>query len=1099
MRTLALSFLFTFFSLSVFANANAPRLPSQEAISKAIEQIQAPEKPQNDKDTALSEIYNKTLTFLRLAAAEQEQLKLLKKQLENAPQEQPLLQKELDTQQIPSDTVLLERFRHLPLEELRKVLDNRLDQINNLQNQLTRTTNQITLSRARPETDQATLSKNQERLKEINTQISLLDVESNSSELKEQKKILLQAEANALQQQDTRLTLEIRSSSTLLDLETLRQRIQTQRLKLLEQEVLSLQTILDFKRRVASEQAVATASRLNNTTSGKVLLQNQAAVNMELSQQLLTSSDKLSQISAKSTEVRNLLSKISTISQSVRQQSVLLGENQVLANMLRHNLKTLPNIKVDAKIPELVAQMRLQKFQYDQHRQELTSSDAYLQKLIDQSVAPATYTDQDRTELLRLIGNRQKLLDDLSELSGTLLTSATSLDIDQKSLLAQSHELSNTLEERLFWMASNQPLGIDWLQQLPSKLTEQLLTIPWQGIALGLIQSAEEHQLLAAILLITVVLLRFHRRRFMAYQRTLSRKLGNVRHDRLSLTPLAICFSILQVLPMPILMGGIGLALQHAVDVSAGVINLGSALIVTALAWLMLSLAIRLHRPHGLAITHFRWPSTTCRNIQQLLTQLRYVLIPLLFTVSLANDQPTNLNQDIIGMTVMMVGSVIQGSILFRLMRQSSYLFGSRFLHVLLTLLLVTIAIGQLLLTASGYYYTALQLQFQLAGSLYMVGTAVLLQALVVRSLNVAERRLAFTRALKRRAASKDGESVEEPNLDLATVSQQSLRLLNALMIVGLFIGLFWFWRELLSLLNVLNNVTLWELTPDQEGGTPFTVRLSDLLLSLLTLATSFILARNLPGLLEVTLLSRLKLRAGSSYAMTTLLSYTITCVGVLIGLVMLGASWTKLQWLIAALGIGIGIGLQEIVANFVAGLIILFERPIRIGDTITLGDLHGEVTRIRIRSSTVTDWDNKEVIIPNKILIGEKLINWSLSNTIVRIILPYQVAHGTDPKLVHKLLQQAASEHPRIVSQPETLVLLMEYGNSALNFELRTFVAHINDRLPVRDELNARVQELFREQGVTIAYPKQELFLHSAGEPRAARTNNGGTQQGNP
>lgn len=1056
-----------------------PQLPTQEAIMKAIEQMQSADNSVSEKDTELTEIYNKTLTFLRLASAEQEQLTVLKRQLENAPLEIPLLQKDIDSLQIPSDTILLEKYRHLPVEELRQVLDNRLEQVNNLQNQLTHISNKITLSRARPETNQAILSKNQERLKEINAEISLLDVESNTSELKEQKRILLQTEANALQQQDARLTLEIRSSSTLLDLETIRQRLQNQRLKFSKQEAFSIQTIIDFKRRIASEKAVERASQLNQTISGKVLLQNQAVLNMELSQQLLAASDKLSQISAKSSEVRNLLNKLSTISQSVRQQSVLLGENQVLANMLRKNLMTLPSIKIDPQIPELIAQTRLQKFQYDQRRQHLTSSEARIEELISQASAPESYTPQDKEELLRLITNRQKLLDDLSESSAALLSSATSLDIDQNSLVMQSHELSKTLKERLFWMASNQALGLGWVMQLPDKLWEQLISIPWDSIVLAMVGSIDDHPILAALVLILAFVLRFSRRGFMAYQHALSDKLGNVRHDRISLTPVALVLSILQVMPVPIVIGFAGVALQGAVNSVVGVTNLGSALVLTSIAWLLLSLAIKLLKPDDLAITHFRWPQRVCDHACKLLIQLRNLLIPLLLTVSLANDQPTDLNQDILGMTVLMVGSLLQGTILIGLMRESGYLFGSRFLHILLTLVLIVITVGQLILTATGYYYTALQLQFKLTGTLYMVGAAVLLQALVIRSLNIAERRLAFTRALKKRAANKDGESVEEPNLDLATVSQQSLRLLNALMIVGLFIGLFWFWRDLFSLLNVLNNVTLWELPSDQKGGLPFTVRLSDLLLSLLALFTSFILAGNLPGLLEVTLLSRFKLRAGSSYAMTTLLSYTITCVGIIIALVMLGASWSKLQWLIAALGIGIGIGLQEIVANFVAGLIILFERPIRIGDTITLGTLNGEVNRIRIRSTTILDWDHKEVIIPNKNLVSEVLVNWSLTDTIVRVTLPFQVAHGTDPKLVHKILHQVAQEHPRVVSMPESIVILMEYGNSALNYELRTFVAHVSDRLPVRDQINARVQELFQEHGVTIAYPKQDVYLH--------------------
>ncbi len=1078
-------------------SSSAPvRLPTQESISKALKQIKPAENKttENDKETRLAEIYQKTLTYIKLANSEQDQVKSLQKQINNAPEVLAEQQRELESLQLPSDTELLERYRHQPVDELRKRLDARLEKITELNNQLTLTTNLITLGRALPEKNQSTISKNQERLKDITVEQNRLEAETTSTDIREQSRALLQAEASALQQQDSRLSLEIRSSNVLLDLESMKQRLVTQRLLLLEQEVLSLQTIINFKRRAASEQAVATASRLNRSTEGKAVLQAQAAINMELSQQLLAISDRMSMISAKSTQTRNQLSSLSNISQTVRQQSALLGENRVLAGMLRENLMSLPNITIDQSIGDVITQARLQKFQYDQKRQHLTSPETRVQELITGYQGKKAISAKDSTELLRLMRNRQKLLEDLSEEVGALLSAATSLNLDQQSLNTQSHELSKTLEERLFWTASNQPLGLDWFIHLPEGIWHQITIIPWNGMLFALVDALENNWPSALVILALSLFLHARRRTFMAYQRTLTRKMGNVRHDTLSLTPLAIFLSLLQVMPLPVLMGSVGLALSNAQGHPAGVTNLGGAFIVTAFAWTLLSLAIQIHRPHNIAVTHFRWPPMQCREIQRLLIRLRSIMVPLLLTVSLAKDQPTDLNQDILGMILLMVGSLLQGWILYKLMRTASSLFNSSFLHVLLTLTLVSIAIAQLFLTAAGYYYSTLQLQFQLAGTLYMVGAAVLLQALVIRSLNVAERRLAFTRAMKKRAASIDGESIEEPNLDLATVNQQSLRLLNALMIVGLFIGLYWFWREIFGLLNVLDNVTLWEFASDIEGGSPFIVRLSDLMLSVVTLITSFILARNLPGLLEVTLLSRLKLRAGSSYAMTTLLSYTITCVGTVMALGLLGASWAKLQWLVAALGIGIGIGLQEIVANFVAGLIILFERPIRIGDTITIGEVNGEISRIRIRSTTVLDWDNKEIIIPNKLLMGEKLINWSLSNSVVRIILPFQVAHDTDPKLVHKLLHQVAQEHEKVVDQPETLVLFLEYGNSALMFELRTHVTHVYDRLPVQGELNHRAQELFREHGVTIAYPKQDLFLHRPGNDHGQRDDNSGS-----
>ncbi|MCL6271198.1 mechanosensitive ion channel [Sansalvadorimonas sp. 2012CJ34-2] len=1090
MRALPLFLLaFSFSSLLSAANPTTPRLPNQEAIAKALEQMKPADRPLDEQEQKLADIYQKTLNLLKQAIQEQDQLEALQHQITGAPADMEKLQDNLDKTNRPSDKSLLEKYRHLPVDQLRKLLDARLEEINEQQNLLTRMASQITIARARPETNQAIISKNVERLKDITAQLNLLESTTAATDHKDQQRNLLQAEANVLQTQDSRLNLEIRDSSTLLDLETLKQRLVLKKAQLLEQEVLSIQTIINFKRRAASEQAVATASRINRSSVGKAaLLQAEAAENMELSQQLLTTSDRISQSSAKGNKVRSQLNNLDNITLSIRQQSALIGENRILARMLRENLMSLPSITIDHGVEELITQTRLQKFKYDQQRQVLTSPENKVQELISRQTVK--YTQQDHDELLRLLTDRQTLLEDLSSELGILLTTATSLDLDQKALASHSNELSNKLEERLFWIASNQPLGLNWLVQLPQALWQQLLAIPWEEILFSFTDTLRDKWFVSMLVVAFCLFLQARRRKFVALQRTLTRKMGNVRHDTLLITPTALGLALLQVMPLPILMGAIGVALVKVTGNPDGVSNLGMALIVTAVAWLLLSLAIQILRPHNIAVTHFHWPPQRCRKVQHLLLKLKMVMVPLLLTVTLAKSQPTDLNQDILGMTLLMAGSLFQGWILFQIMRGASSLFGSRFLHVLLTLALVLIALAQLVLTAAGYYYTTLQLQEQLAGTLYLVGAAVLLQALVIRSLRVAERRLSFTRALKKRAASKDGENIEEPTLDIATVNQQSLRLLNALMIVGLFIGLYWLWREVFSLLNVLNNIILWEFAPELEGGEIFQVHLTDLLLSVTTLVTSFILARNLPGLLEVTVLSRLKLRAGSSYAATTLLSYTISCVGFITALSLLGASWAKLQWLIAALGIGIGIGLQEIVANFVAGLIILFERPIRIGDTITLGDtnseINGVITRIRIRATTVTDWDHKEIIIPNKMLMGEKLINWSLSNSVVRIILPFYVSHDADPQLVHKLLHQAAKDHERVVDTPETLVLLMEYGDSALQYELRTHVAHVDDRLQVRDQLNEKILELFRENGVSIAYPKQDVFLRNMGAGHA-------------
>lgn len=190
---------------------------------------------------------------------------------------------------------------------------------------------------------------------------------------------------------------------------------------------------------------------------------------------------------------------------------------------------------------------------------------------------------------------------------------------------------------------------------------------------------------------------------------------------------------------------------------------------------------------------------------------------------------------------------------------------------------------------------------------------------------------------------------------------------------------------------------------------------------------------RNLPGLLEVLVLSRLNMRRGASYAITTILNYIIIAVGAMTVFGSLGVSWDKLQWLAAALSVGLGFGLQEIFGNFVSGLIILFERPVRIGDTVTIGSFSGTVSKIRIRATTITDFDRKEVIIPNKAFVTERLINWSLTDTTTRLVIRLGVAYGSDLEKVRKVLLKAATEHPRVMHEPMPEVFFTAFGASTL------------------------------------------------------------------
>ncbi len=253
------------------------------------------------------------------------------------------------------------------------------------------------------------------------------------------------------------------------------------------------------------------------------------------------------------------------------------------------------------------------------------------------------------------------------------------------------------------------------------------------------------------------------------------------------------------------------------------------------------------------------------------------------------------------------------------------------------------------------------------------------------------------------------------------------------------------------------------------------------LLGAILIVALTLALARNLPGLLEILVLSRMDLRQGSSYAVTTLLSYLIVGVGIVSGLSTLGVSWSKLQWLVAALGVGLGFGLQEIFANFVSGLIILFERPVRIGDVVTIGNLSGTVNRIRIRATTIVDFDRKEIIVPNKTFVTEFLVNWTLSDTITKVTVKLGVGYGSDLDRVRELLLQIARNNPRILADPEPMVLFLNYGESTLEHELRVHVLQLGDRNAAIDEINRAIDRLFTENNIDIAFRQLDLHLRNS------------------
>lgn len=257
-------------------------------------------------------------------------------------------------------------------------------------------------------------------------------------------------------------------------------------------------------------------------------------------------------------------------------------------------------------------------------------------------------------------------------------------------------------------------------------------------------------------------------------------------------------------------------------------------------------------------------------------------------------------------------------------------------------------------------------------------------------------------------------------------------------------------------------------------------VSLMTLLQVVLVLALSWLGSRAVRLVLRRWVLARTHLDHGAREAVARIAGYMVMLVALLAGLSTVGIDLTSLSVLIGALGVGIGFGLQNIVGNFVSGLIILVERPIQVGQRLDVGGTAGRVTRIGARSTTIVSNDNIAWILPNSTFIEQPVINWSLGgDRKVRFKLPVGVAYGSSPREVERLLLEVAAADPAVLAEPAPRVVFKGFGESALDFELRVWSESLSDRPAVlRSGLYFAIWDAFRAAGVEIPFPQRDLHL---------------------
>ena len=299
------------------------------------------------------------------------------------------------------------------------------------------------------------------------------------------------------------------------------------------------------------------------------------------------------------------------------------------------------------------------------------------------------------------------------------------------------------------------------------------------------------------------------------------------------------------------------------------------------------------------------------------------------------------------------------------------------------------------------------------------------------------------------------------------------------LRILLIFIGTYLltvYWNINQHAIHALNEITLYS-TSSIEGKINF-VTVADILKFLFIILFSLWILKHLPNIYDFILVTRLKTDYGLRYALLTITRYIILLLGLLIGLSIIHVDLDKIGWLVAAFSVGIGFGLQEIFANFVSGIILLVERPIRIGDRISVGNISGDVKKINIRATTVLNFEMQEILVPNRDLITKEVTNWTLENSIIRLIINIGVAYGSDINKVKSILYGIAKNQPEILETPETEVFFMNHNDSSLDFELRVFIPNPGLKLIIKDRINTLINQEFKTNNIEIPFPQQDIHI---------------------
>ena len=1085
LTALGLSFVFTLaLSQPVWAENNAD-LPTEKTLKSEL--AEAEKLPDGEEKTSKVATIQASLDFLQQIQTQQKSNNELQETLIDADSE--IQKNNSDLQNLkkqlssPNNT----DYASQSLATLQAQLEKLTNQQQETQASLSAVNTQLAGQSSVSERAQTALTDNVKRTQVLNQQLNDPVI---SALLKQQ----IQLELQLIELKNAYNQILLKNSDQFTVLYQSRYDLLNARVQAQQQQIAAIQEAINQKNLAKTQNQVEQAQQQSQNVEQNPLIQKELNLNAQLSQYLLEQTEKTNTLTQDELRMRNVLDNLTQTQRTIDEQISALQGTLVLSRIIQQQKQKLPtNLNIQG-LSKQIADLRVQIFDITQKRNELYDIDAYISKI--EQDENKSFTPAEKTQLTNLLTERRKVGSDLIKSLNNQLNLAISLELTQQQITQISDQIQSKLDQQSFWVKSNNPINLDWFKKLPMSLKAQFDGI---GKKIGFPTNFDNlPYLLTYVFILFVIGGLIFKFKESIKQRlaVINGEINTLRSDSQWHTPLALFYTAL-------------LSLSGTLWFLATCQLLGFFFVKNpqefwewslsmAGYWWFFSFILAILRPNGILVCHFGFTKESAASLQDVTKRIIVSVVLLLNTSIFSNVMDTGLANDVLGEINTIVALLFCIVIIApRFIRTEKSLSSTttdkrdRTIFKIVRILLQLVPVILIALIALGYYYTALNLITHIINTYIAWVVWSLVRHTIYRGITVASRRLAYRRLQEKRQQKQQDSSdtsasddvvvitEQEEGLALNEVRSQLLRFADLFIWTALFAIFYYVWSDLVTVVSYLRDITLWQQTSTTEAGVVTeTISLFNLIVALIIVVITYILVRNIQGILEILLFSRVKLSQGTPYTITTLLTYILVAVGGAWAFSTLGMSWSKLQWLFAALSVGLGFGMQEIFANFVSGIILLFERPIRVGDTVTINGVTGTVAKIRIRAITMIDPDRKEVIVPNKSFVTGQVINWALSNTVTRLVVSVGVAYGSDLDLVKRLLLQAAHEQPSVLKDPEPRALFLTFGASTLDHELRVYVGQVSERNDTLDALNRRVNELFAENNIDIAFNQLDIFI---------------------